>query len=201
MLTATRYYLRRMTLADIQQVTAIERESFPTTWPPTAYRRELTNRLARYFVAVDRSRAAPSQARTRRSLVDVILGRSDPVPTSEWLAGYLGLWLMVDEAHIVAVAVRESQRRQGLGRALIEAAIDATLEAGLDSLTLEVRRSNTAAQALYEKYRFHKVGVRPRYYSDNREDAIIMSTPPITAPSYQEHLAWLKQETAALIPG
>jgi [ribosomal protein S18]-alanine N-acetyltransferase len=59
-------------------------------------------------------------------------------------------------------------------------------------VTLEVRRSNVSAQALYEKYRFLKVGTRKRYYSDNHEDAIIMTTPPISSDSYLEHLAYLR---------
>jgi ribosomal-protein-alanine N-acetyltransferase len=99
---------------------------------------------------------------------------------------------MVDEAHIVAIAVREAYRRRGLGELLLAEAIDLALANQQDCVTLEVRRSNLAAQSLYEKYRFLKVGVRRRYYSDNNEDAIIMTTPPIQHVHYTEHLAYLR---------
>lgn len=194
MIATDRYTIRPMTEADIAQVADIEAESFPTTWPRTAYHRELNNRLARYLVIVDRGHGpvAP-KPKTRRTFFG--LGRRvieiEPA-TSDYIAGYVGVWFMVDEAHIVAIAVREAYRRQGLGELLLSRAIDLALENRQDVVTLEVRRSNTAAQALYEKYRFLKVGVRRRYYSDNHEDAIIMSTPPIQADNYREFLDYLK---------
>ena len=67
MVAVSPYELRAMTEADISQVAAIERESFPSIWPQTAYRRELTNRLARYLVVVDRSQAAPAAELSKRS--------------------------------------------------------------------------------------------------------------------------------------
>jgi ribosomal-protein-alanine N-acetyltransferase len=101
---------------------------------------------------------------------------------------------MVDDAHIVAIAVRESYRRRGIGETLLAEAIDLAMRNFQETVTLEVRRSNTAAQALYEKYRFLKVGVRKRYYSDNHEDAIIMTTPPIQHPSYRELLDYHRRK-------
>ena len=195
MLTTTRFYVRPMTEGDIPQVAAIEHESFPTTWPQTAYRRELSNNLARYIVLVDRSHEpfSPSSLRRRRSLLD-IFRRDEPPATTDYIVGYVGVWLMVDEAHIVAIAVRPQYRGRGLGELLLADAIDLALANHQESVTLEVRRSNSIAQALYEKYRFLKVGVRRRYYSDNHEDAIIMTTPPIRADQYLEHLDYLKQQ-------
>jgi ribosomal-protein-alanine N-acetyltransferase len=184
-----------MSEADISQVAEIEAQSFPTTWPRTAYRRELDNRLARYFVLVDRSHVPTPperQAPRRRSLLGFLFRRPAEEPTSDYIVGYTGVWLMVDQAHIVAIAVREAFRRQGLGELLLSEAIDLALSNGQESVTLEVRRSNEAAQALYEKYRFLKVGVRRRYYTDNREDALIMTTPPINTDAYAEHLAYLR---------
>jgi ribosomal-protein-alanine N-acetyltransferase len=108
---------------------------------------------------------------------------------------------MVDEAHIVAIAVRESYRGQGLGELLLSRAMDLAMENQQDVVTLEVRRSNLVAQALYEKYRFLKVGVRRRYYSDNHEDAIIMSTPPIQHETFREALAYLEQRFLEREPG
>jgi ribosomal-protein-alanine N-acetyltransferase len=195
MLIAARYDVRPMTEADINQVAAIERESFPTTWPQTAYRRELANKLARYLVVVDKSRrAAILPSPTRRSLFSILKRPEQTYETTDYIVGYVGIWLMVDEAHIVAIAVREAYRGKGLGELLLAASIDVALANGQEVVTLEVRRSNTIAQTLYEKYRFLKVGVRKRYYSDNGEDGIIMSTPPIRGGSFQEHFEYLKQE-------
>ncbi|HEY7271050.1 MAG TPA: ribosomal protein S18-alanine N-acetyltransferase [Dehalococcoidia bacterium] len=194
MLVASGFKIRAMTLADIPQVIDVERESFPTTWPQTAYRRELTNKFARYLVLVDESKplSVVDVPRPRRSLFGFWRRPEPPPLTSDRIIGYVGMWLMVDQAHIVAIAVRERYRRQGLGELLLAQAIDLSLESQMDSVTLEVRRSNTSAQALYDKYRFLKVGVRARYYSDNHEDAIIMTTPPIQDEFYLDHLEALK---------
>ena len=196
MVTLTRYQLRPMTEADIPQVAEIEAESFPTTWPRTAYRRELSNRLARYLVLIDRSRNLPAaeeqEEPQRKSLLGIFRRKPAESPTTDYIVGYIGVWLMVDQAHIVAIAVREQYRRQGLGELLLSESVEMALANGQESVTLEVRRSNESAQALYEKYRFLKVGVRRRYYTDNKEDALIMTTPPINTDSYAEHLAYLR---------
>jgi ribosomal-protein-alanine N-acetyltransferase len=184
-----------MTEADIAQVAAIEHESFPTTWPQTAYRRELSNNLARYLVVVDRSHAPvqPDDVPSRQSFFARFRRGRQPVsPTTDYIVGYIGVWLMVDEAHIVAIAVREAYRGQGLGERLLADAIELALDNDQESVTLEVRKSNDVAQRLYEKYRFLKVGMRKRYYSDNHEDAVIMTTPPIQADAYREHLEYLR---------
>jgi [ribosomal protein S18]-alanine N-acetyltransferase len=194
MVTLTRYQLRPMTEADISQVVEIEEESFPTTWPRTAYRRELANRLARYSVLIDRAHAPrlADDEPERRSFLGFLRRKPPSEETSDFIVGYIGVWLMVDQAHVVAIAVREAYRRQGLGELLLSDSIDLALSNGQESMTLEVRRSNDSAQALYEKYKFLKVGVRRRYYSDNHEDALIMTTPPINTDSYREHLAYLR---------
>jgi ribosomal-protein-alanine N-acetyltransferase len=196
MVIVTRYHMRPMAEADIAQVADIEAESFPTTWPRTAYKRELSNRLARYVVLVDRSHptvTVPAKRKSRFSF-GPFRPKETPLPVSnDYIVGYVGIWLMVDEAHVVAIAVRESYRRRGLGEMLLAEAVETALSNAQENVTLEVRRSNTSAQALYEKYRFLKVGVRKRYYSDNHEDAIIMSTPPIQHENYKEHLAYLRE--------
>jgi ribosomal-protein-alanine N-acetyltransferase len=195
MVTLTRYQTRPMTEADISQVADIEGQSFPTTWPRTAYRRELANRLARYSVLIDRTRKlSPSAEDTqRRSFMGFLRRKPAREETSDFIVGYVGVWLMVDQAHIVAIAVREEYRRRGLGELLLAESIDLAIANGQESMTLEVRRTNDSAQALYEKYKFLKVGVRKRYYTDNHEDALIMTTPPINAESYLEHLVYLRQ--------
>jgi ribosomal-protein-alanine N-acetyltransferase len=195
MITTARYQVRMMTEADIVQVAGIEHESFPTTWPQTAYRRELSNNLARYLVLVDRSHPPVSDGEQsqRRRFFGIFSRRTSVAPTSEYIAGYVGVWLMVDQAHIVAIAVREAYRGLGLGELLLAEAVDLAVENQQDSVTLEVRKSNLVAQRLYEKYRFLKVGTRRRYYSDNHEDAIIMTTPSILDAVYAEHLAYLRE--------
>jgi ribosomal-protein-alanine N-acetyltransferase len=185
-----------MVEGDIPQVVAIEHESFPTSWPQTAYRRELSNNIARYLVVTDQAHAPldPEEVPPRRSFLDLFRRNSSTTPaTTEYLVGYIGVWLMVDDAHVVAVAVREAYRGRGLGELLLAEAIEVAMHERMESVTLEVRKSNLLAQALYEKYRFLKVGVRKRYYSDNHEDAIIMTTPPIQHESYREHMRYLRE--------
>jgi ribosomal-protein-alanine N-acetyltransferase len=193
MIATDRFTIRDMTEADIGQVSDIEAQSFPTTWPRTAYRRELNNKLARYLVLVDAAHEPVATPAHPRRFFFGLGRRVEDVPsTTDFIVGYVGLWFMLDEAHIVAIAVRESYRGQKLGELLLAEAMQLALEKGQHLMTLEVRRSNHIAQRLYEKYRFLKVGVRRRYYSDNHEDAIIMSTPPIQADSFREHLEYLR---------
>ncbi len=197
---ASSYLIRPMTIADIPHVTEVERESFPTMWPQTAYKRELqSNSMARYLVISDRNGAPPQNVATVREadfpLGGVVrsfrrmLGRdAAPVilpPAEEQLVAFLGLWFLLEECHVVTVAVREARRRQGLGELLVITAIELSLRKQQDVLTLECRVSNTGALALYEKYGFRNVGVRKRYYTDNNEDALIMTTPPISTPEYR----------------
>ena len=115
-------------------------------------------------------------------------------PTPDLILGFVGLWLMVGEAHIVTLAVRETHRRGGIGEMLLIASLDVAVQNGQDVMTLEVRRSNQAALALYEKYGFVRVGVRSRYYSDNREDAVLMSLPSLHSAELRERFRRLKEE-------
>ena len=104
-------------------------------------------------------------------------------PVSRWLVlddgegrvlAYAGLWLVIDEAHVLNVAVHPNAQRQGNGRRVLTALIELARENGMGLMTLEVRRSNLPAQALYHACGFMDVGYRKRYYEDNREDALIM---------------------------
>jgi ribosomal-protein-alanine N-acetyltransferase len=162
-----------MTLDDVAAVQAIERASFTTPWPDDAYRSELrTNRLATYVVA----------------------------RLGEEVVGFGGLWIMVDEAHITTFAVDPEWRRQGIGERLLMALFDVALAHGAREATLEVRLSNLAARRLYEKYGFRPVGVRPRYYSDDGEDALIMTTEALSSEPMQARLARLREALAAEPP-
>lgn len=166
MMTSTRrLHVRPMTLADVPPVTDIERASFPVLWPVTAYQRELQhNALARYLVAC----AAAPEGNDRKTIL-----------------GFVGVWLMVDEGHIVTLAAAPAARRQGVASWLLLAALDLARAERQRVLTLEVRASNAAAQALYRKFGYREVGRRPRYYSDNHEDAVIMSTPDLLDPAFR----------------
>jgi [ribosomal protein S18]-alanine N-acetyltransferase len=160
----------RMTVDDLIAVHVIERESFSTPWPEHAYRQEIEqNSLAHYIVA-----------RYGNAIV-----------------GFAGIWLLVDEAHITTFATRTAWRRQGIGERLLVALIDLALVRGAKEATLEVRPSNIAAKRLYEKYGFKVVGVRPCYYSDNNEDALIMTTDTLDGRPMRDRLAALRAALAA----
>jgi len=144
--------IRPMTLTDIPDVVAIDRLSFSMPWPERSYRYELTeNAAARLLVA-----EVPASPRLR-------------------VAGYVGLWLLVDEAHISTIAVHPTDRGRGIGETLLRAALDVAARIGAELATLEVRASNLAAQNLYRKHGFAVVGSRTAYYKDNQEDAVLMT--------------------------
>ena len=154
-----------MRLEDLEAVHRIELASFSSPWPPNAYHSELSqNRLASYLVA-----------------------RVD-----DEIVGYGGMWLMVDAALSTTFAVHPAWRRQRIGERLLLAFLDLAVARQAREATLEVRLSNIAARRLYEKYGFRPVGLRPRYYSDNGEDALIMTTEPIAEAPYAERLAGLR---------
>jgi ribosomal-protein-alanine N-acetyltransferase len=196
MRTMMQTQIRPMTEADIAQVADIERESFPSMWPQTAYKRELANKIARYFVVTElrHEAEAPASAQGLLGALRRVVGGAEAPPRSEYLLGFVGLWLMVNEAHIVTIAVREEHRRQGIGERLLIAAIELAMDADQEVVTLEVRASNESAQQMYEKYGFTQVGLRKRYYTDNNEDAAIMTTPDIFLPAYKRLLGELKEQ-------
>ncbi len=196
--TGVRRRVRPMSLADIPQVEEIEREAFPTSWPPSAFQHELRfNRIARYLVAVEEAEDAPSvEPPAAGGLGRVLVGLRRALASTdgpaERVLGYLGLWLPADEAHIVSIAVRASHRRQGVGELLLLAGLELARQEGRTLATLECRVSNHAAQALYDKYGFRRVGLRPRYYSDNLEDAYVMALEGLDTPAVARRLAELR---------
>jgi ribosomal-protein-alanine N-acetyltransferase len=197
-----------MNRKDIPQVTLVDREAFPTMWPPVNFNHELSNRLAHYAVACDCSKLVTNpapKAAIRLVPVRSFLGlkwpfHSNPGPsaesapdTVEYITGFVGLWIMVDEAHIINIAVREGYRRQGIGELLLIAGIDLASQLRASVVTLEVRASNIVAQNLYLKYGFNKMGVRKGYYTDNREDAFIMTTDIISSDPFKRQFRRLKE--------
>jgi ribosomal-protein-alanine N-acetyltransferase len=117
------------------------------------------------------------------------------------IVGFADLWLMLDEAHVVTVAVLPHLRGQGIGRLLVHGLIELARTSSMTVATLECRVSNAIARQLYGRYGFYEVGVRKRYYSDNQEDAVIMTTEALTSPSYERRLTHLATRLHGMIPG
>lgn len=157
-----------MRLADLRAVMAIESTAFPVPWKASAYEYEITkNRLASY---------------------QVLTASQGDQPTE--IIGYVGCWLMAGEAHVSTIAVHSKWRGRGLGELLLLNALVISYGASAQLATLEVRRSNIVAQALYRKYLFQIVGERRRYYQ-GREDAVIMTVDPLDG-TYRSHLRRLQ---------
>ena len=199
------FRIRPMALEDVPQVADIEREAFPTTWPPTPLKKELGNKLARYLVASSPIAATggdsdaeqpttslePPRAFLQRlfSGVKSLVAPLEQIASSQWdefVAGYVGVWFMADEAHVTSIAVREELRGRGLGELLMLGTMEMAMARRAQRVTLEARVSNFPAHALYEKYGFVKDGIRRRYYADNHEDAVIMTVDRIRSPEYQQ---------------
>jgi ribosomal-protein-alanine N-acetyltransferase len=194
-----------MRLEDVLQANEIDRECFPTQWPPPSYKRELLfNRLAHYLVAYEEGpNPAIEQTEQMGSRHGGLLGRvrrffyaEEASLSNQRIVGLVGLWIMAGEAHLTTIGVRQAYRRQGIGELLLISAIELALMQNARVVTLEVRASNSAAQALYEKYGFTKTGVKRGYYTDDREDAVIMSTDTLTSASFQSQFQGLKRAHA-----
>jgi ribosomal-protein-alanine N-acetyltransferase len=201
-----RYIVRGMQDKDIPQALEIDGEAFPTQWPRpsyTSFKQELRNRLACYIVI-----AKPMEGETEthnsenkgffyklRRLFDQerFFGEDMTSVSKEYIVGIAGFWIMVDEAHITTLATRNACRRQGIGERLLIQIIEMATHLHADVVTLEVRISNKQAQALYGKYGFQRVGVRRAYYTDNGEDAVIMTTDSLTSSAFQSRFQPLKQ--------
>ncbi len=200
------YVVRPMKDEDIPQVSEIDRQAFPAESlfrPYTSYRQEIHNSVAHYLVACAQTTpldtGSAKQPWFRRLLVHLAAMRAGVQQSNSHgtqmkrILGFVGLWIMLNEAHIIAIAVESSYRRLGIGEDLLIAIIDLAAQLNADFITLEVRASNTMAQALYEKYGFHVVGRRSGYYSDNGEDAVLMSTDSIQSEPFRAHCQHLKR--------
>jgi len=202
------YRIRLMRKEDVDQVSEIDREAFPTQLPPPNYQYELRNRLAHYMVAyqeegeiadVPQEPVAPKESNGGISLWRRLLGGNNSREQvaldygQQSIVGFVGLWIIADEAHIISIATREVLRRNGIGELLLIAAIELAAELKAHAVTLEVRVSNTDAQHLYTKYGFTQAGVRYGYYVDNREDGLIMTTERVTSATYKARFQRLKR--------
>ncbi|MGX4598214.1 ribosomal protein S18-alanine N-acetyltransferase [Faecalimicrobium sp. JNUCC 81] len=138
--------IEMMTSKDIDGVFEVEKNCFEHHWSKDAFSKELKNDVARYLVAK-------------------IDGK---------VVGYVGIWFVMDEGHITNVAVHSDYRGRKIGDELVKKLVKLCKENKIVSMTLEVRVSNIVAQNLYKKYGFKLAGIRKEYYSDNKEDAMIM---------------------------
>ena len=194
--------LRRLRRDDIDEVVEIEKEAFSPLWV-SSFKRDVNNRYASYLVAfLDEDTAvgeaggdsANEPVGSALSLWSRLAGRiglgaaadrtPSPAPEESQLAGYVSVWYQGEEAHITEIAVKETLRGRGVGELLLIGSLKAAIEHGSKVMTLEARVSNFIAHRLYQKYDFKSVGIRKAYYSDNREDAVIMTTSPIDTPEY-----------------
>ena len=146
-------WVRRMRVDDIPRVHEIDTASFALPWPESSYRFEIeANPAAHLWVA---------ELEIEQGVFDVV--------------GMIVIWLIIDEAHIATFAVDPRFRGRGIGQRLLAQALLEMHRMGAQRYTLEVRRSNQVAQSLYRKFGFEVVSVRPGYYRDNQEDALIMT--------------------------
>lgn len=168
-----------MTLADIPAGIVVDRAAYGANFSPRNYSDELeNNRLAHYFVI--------------RPVATV--SASEENSSSLKIAGLGGFWLIAGELHVITLAIHPHYRRLGLGAWLLLTLIEEGQKLGADIATLEVRLSNGAAIALYQKYGFQEVGRRPSYYTNNGEDALIFTTPSLRSADYKTLLAEYKAQ-------
>lgn len=135
-----------MSKSHIGQVAALERENFSIPWSENSISRELTNPLSLWVVALDK----------------------------EKVVGYVGSQSVLGEADMMNLAVDSAYRRLGIGKQLVLSLIEKLEQVDVSKLTLEVRASNIGAIALYKGLGFAEVGRRPNYYSNPKEDALIL---------------------------
>ena len=206
--------IRRLGLDDIDQVIAIEKEAFSPLWVSTSFKRDINNKRANYLVAcfgdessteeilaeIDSDNSSTDVITPEPKLWKRVLGRlgisSDDgsKDTDEIfnIAGYVSVWYQGDEAHITEIAVKGTLRGRGVGELLLIGSLKAAIGHGSKVMTLEARVSNFIAHRLYQKYSFKSVGIRKAYYSDNREDAVIMTTSPIDTSEYSAFFSRLQ---------
>jgi ribosomal-protein-alanine N-acetyltransferase len=200
-----------MTHDDIDEVSAVETRSFPSAWPISAYRRELRNRRQSFYVVLRDDPGITAITTTPRRLPeeDDDVGRIPflpflrraGVPRKLPILGFAGMWVLLDEAHVTTIGVDPAWQGQGLGEFLFLALLDEAMQRGATWVTLEVRVSNDTAQSLYRKYGFSVQGRRPRYYSDNQEDAFIMWSESLRDTAYRQRLENLRRSTMRRLGG
>jgi len=138
--------IRPMRKEDIFQVSQIEKLSFPSPWSCSIFSSELDKKNFTFYYVME---------------------------YQDEVIAYTGYWKLANEAHLVNLAVYPAFRRKGLGSKLLKYVLEKAQNQGLDTITLEVRRFNLAAQKFYERFDFKKVAIRPGYYVETGEDALV----------------------------
>ena len=157
--------IEKMQREDMQRVMELDKQSFNTPWHESAYLTELANSSAYYIVA----------------------------RIGERIVGYSGMWVIMDEAHITTVAVEPKTRGKKVGEQLLISTLEEAARRGARRVTLEVREHNEVAQRLYRKYGFAPASIRRGYYTDNGEDAVVMTIYDLLSPTYQANFRRLKR--------
>lgn len=172
--------LRALRPKDLRQLMAIEEVVFPVPWPASVYARELRNNPNSHYYALDLVRHDSVSQGSCSKAEGFALEPANRQPTnvrgSATLIGYAGFWLIGDEAHLMTIAVAPEWQGRGIGEWMLLEILDRMEGVGAGQATLEVRVGNTKAISLYRRLGFEVVGRRRRYYSDNDEDALIMTT-------------------------
>lgn len=141
------YIIRPMDVGDIKQLSDLDKRCFAVPWSEQSFAEEAENRLAYYLVA----------------------------EAEQTIIAYIGCWRVIDEGHITNIAVAPEYRRQGIATELLTRIIHAARSQSLVLLTLEVRKSNSAARLLYESFGFKPIGERRDFYHSPTENAVIMT--------------------------
>lgn len=190
------YYIAPMQIDDIAEVSKVERQCFSNPWPQSAYRRELRNAANNAYIVLwhhpdQGEEGARNEPRGPLGLLPFV--RRGDRGSGDTVAGFAGMWVLYDEAHVTTIGVAPDHRGKGLGELLLIELFEAARQRNAEWMTLEVRVSNDSAQSLYHKYGFTQQGVRKRYYSDNGEDAYIMWSPSLRSAEYLARYAELKR--------
>ncbi len=186
------YLLTPMEVEDIPTVSVIEHTVFSLPWSSNAFTYEIKHNPASEYLVL---RYEPWMAggKGRAGLSERVRRLFKPGEDIS-LLGYGGFWILVDEAHICTLAIRPEWQGRGLGELLLLALIERAMRRDAEVVTLEVRVTNLKAQNLYVKCGFKTVGKRKGYYSDNHEDALIMTTDPIKSPEFQQRFQQLADQ-------
>lgn len=163
--------LRLMTLDDITQIASLEKQVFTVPWSPRTYAYEVTESDSSHMVVL--AGVAPA-SRPPSALMRLLNALGFSKNVDSLVLAYGGLWNLIDEAHISTIASHPAYRGKGYGEAALAGMMRRAIVIDASYVALEVRVSNTGAQALYRKYGFDVHGVKHRYYLDNNEDAYDM---------------------------
>lgn len=168
-----KFRIEKMTLASLDEVMEIEALAYGQHhWSRDSFVAEIDNKISNYNCAVSENGE---------------------------IRGYMGLWKIIDEAHITNLAVHPSYRRKGVAKVLLLNTLDECYADKIKYLTLEVRVSNASAINLYESFGFKSLGVRKKYYQNNNEDALIMWSENIFSENYKKRYEKLKESIGELI--